>query len=476
MPNDKAYQNNLLTDRKGFEMALASVYTNLIANSLYGVEMKYGFLESLVGSYNPVNSSSHVYYRPYRHEYNHTTSEKFIEEIWSDLYKTINELNLILEKIENIENDRYYNLVKGEAIGLRAFCHFELLKLFGPVIVEEGLGSTAIPYRSAVVYEGTKFSTASEVIQLLQKDLEEAKSLLEEDQIRTVGRTADQNTFDYEQYNSLIDRRGTRMNYYAVVALQSLVAQWGGEKENAAKYAEELIAELKANSVIRMALPSELTSALNKRLPMESILSFIDQDFRTEVIKVLPIIGNPNSASTSPLLFPNYNWLGTSLYNSTAHGSTSDFRYKPGVWFQEDNEMSSRPYKLVKYHFDENYTLKSNAQLFEINILSLHRMYMVAAEYYAERDPQKAIDYLNLVRNARDIITNLQYSSSMTEELIKGFIFDELRKENIGEGMLFAEYKRLYKAIDRENAVQPSLERFKLPIPVNELMYNPQEN
>ncbi|MGE8378094.1 MAG: hypothetical protein ACN6PN_07080, partial [Sphingobacterium sp.] len=49
-PTDKAYEEDLLTDRSGFNAALAGVYETLNTDTLYGREMKYGFMESLVGS------------------------------------------------------------------------------------------------------------------------------------------------------------------------------------------------------------------------------------------------------------------------------------------------------------------------------------------------------------------------------------------------------------------------------------------
>ncbi|GHE35798.1 hypothetical protein [Sphingobacterium griseoflavum] len=56
-PTDKAYEEDLFTDRSGFNAALAGVYETLNTDTLYGREMKYGFMESLVGSYNVSNSA-----------------------------------------------------------------------------------------------------------------------------------------------------------------------------------------------------------------------------------------------------------------------------------------------------------------------------------------------------------------------------------------------------------------------------------
>ncbi|MFR7812353.1 MAG: RagB/SusD family nutrient uptake outer membrane protein [Butyricimonas faecihominis] len=72
------------------------------------------------------------YYRIKNFEYD--KAETIINNIWSQAYTTIANLNNILENIENKENilhPTYYNIIKGEALGLRAFLHFELLRMFG---------------------------------------------------------------------------------------------------------------------------------------------------------------------------------------------------------------------------------------------------------------------------------------------------------------------------------------------------------
>lgn len=99
---------------------------------------------------------------------------------------------------------------------------------------------------------------------------------------------------------------------------------------------------------------------------------------------------------------------------------------------------------------------------------------MIAAEEYAKSNPAKAMLYLNKVRAARGLTINLSFDASRTEGNIKNLIFEEVRKENISEGTMFAEYKRLFRAIPRSTPVAPSLAIFKLPIPADENLYNPQ--
>lgn len=470
-PSDKAYEEDLLTDRSGFSAALAGVYETMNTDTLYGREMKYGFMESLVGSYN-VTNSGHNYYRSFRYEYNYDIPKKTIANIWSKFYQCINQANIILANADRIKTDQNYNLIKGEAIGLRAFCHFQLLKLFGPAISNEGASAKAIPYRDAVAYSATKFSTAAEVITLLEKDLLEARALLEKDPIRSNARDANLNQFAYEHYNSLIDYRGIRMNYYAILALQAMVAQWKGDLIDAGRYAEELIAELKTTQSVRLTLSGEIAPGAYARMPMENIFALFSSKLGTLISLVFPQPDATISSSTSPFLFPNYTWLRTNLYNSTVHGSLNDARLTN--WFIQPN--TAYPWKLSKYLFDLK-RLPSDVNYrpaYENKVIGLHAIYMIAAESAASSNPTRAMEYLNIVRNSRNITTDLVLGADMTTQKLKDLIFDEMRKENIGEGYLFTEYKRLFRAIDRPALVSPKNEIFRLPIPDDELLYNPQ--
>lgn len=59
-----------------------------------------------------------------------------LQSTWNAVYKLILDCNVILENAEihrDVLSDRAYGVVKGEALALRAFLHFDMLRLFGPV-------------------------------------------------------------------------------------------------------------------------------------------------------------------------------------------------------------------------------------------------------------------------------------------------------------------------------------------------------
>lgn len=465
-PSNMAYETDLFEDRRGFEAALANVYVGLTSNNLYGRELKFGFIESLVAYYNQAYIlSSHRLFQASQYNYTHIDTEPFIENIWLESYNLINQCNIIISNLDKIKDDPYYNIIKGEAYGLRSFLHFELLKQFGPVIHVEGADASAIPYIDAVNFVTTKFSSAKDVMNLLLRDLQEAESALKNDPIISNPRDLNLNTNPFEVYNSLIDKRGERMNYFAVKALIAMVYQWKGDVQNAGVVAEEIIYEINEGPAFRLARNEDFTDVIqgDPKMNTENLFGLYQRDMRNKVIFYLPLITD-NIGVTDTYLYPNKTSM-ENLYANPNHGSTNDYRY---YWYN----ASSSYYKFVKYEeLELNANTIENSKFYETKMLTLHQVYMIAAESYADSDIAKSLSYFNTIREARGL-ANLS-STGLTSSVLKDYLFAEVRKESIGDGVLWYEYKRLYRNIDRDPVVTAQVGIFKFPIPAEELIFNP---
>ncbi|MBE8713968.1 RagB/SusD family nutrient uptake outer membrane protein [Sphingobacterium hungaricum] len=466
-PSNVAYEPDLFSTRSGFEAALANVYFGLTSTDLYGREMKYGFVETLVGYYK-ITSTSHELYEASQYNYLHSKVNPFLTNFWNESYNLINQCNIILQNLDNIKDDPYYNIIKGETLGLRSLIHFELLKYFGPCISVEGLSATAISYRDKVDYVATKFSSAQEFIDFLIRDLEEAELALQNDPVITNSRSANLNTNQYEQYNSLIDKRGERINYYGVKAMRAMVYQWKGDASKAGEIAEEIIAELKLSPTFRLTIDSDLNNPtglnVDIKMNMENLFGLYIRDLKTKATYYLPELAT-SVLESNYYIYPDPN-LGSSLYTEAPHGSTNDYRF--GKWFG----YNLAQWRFIKYDTSSlpvNNTEYSN--FYEIKMITLHQVYMIACESLVDTNLQKSIDYFNEVRVARSL-TALS-STGMTSDTLKEYLFKEVRKESIGDGNLFTTYKRMFRNIDREINVNASLSIFKFPIPTEELTYNP---
>ena len=127
---------------------------------------------------------------------------------------------------EVITTPGYYEIMKGEALGLRAFLHFDLLRMFGPVFAMEPQGK-AIPYRTVFSNEPTPVLPATEVVDACLADLHQADSLLWE---------ADHDIFVHDvNADPFLELRQFRMNRWAVKAMLARVYCYKGDEESKAK-------------------------------------------------------------------------------------------------------------------------------------------------------------------------------------------------------------------------------------------------
>ena len=113
------------------------------------------------------------------------------------------------------------DVVLGEALALRAYIHFDMLRLFQPpYLTEEGKTQKRIPYKTDFGMEFTG-------------DLERAEKLLKDTDPISSGKT----------YNTTVlkSERKYKMNYYAVKALQARVYLFKGEYKAAYDAAMEVI-------------------------------------------------------------------------------------------------------------------------------------------------------------------------------------------------------------------------------------------
>jgi len=112
---------------QGYYDAMYGVYATMASTTLYGENLSYGFLDKIgqmFGYLNSVNSDTEIL----KYDYTDQRVRSVIDNIWTTQYQTISYLNNIIANAEKTPlTDTNLNLVRGEAYGLRAFLHFDLL-------------------------------------------------------------------------------------------------------------------------------------------------------------------------------------------------------------------------------------------------------------------------------------------------------------------------------------------------------------
>ena len=465
-PKTEVKQDKMFETESGFKDALVGCYMLMGDASLYGRELTYTFLEVLAQQYEFVNT-----FNPYQNVklYSYSTSnvESMINGIWSKQYKVIANLNAILEYIEDekkILHPVNYANIKAQALGLRAFLHFDLLRMFGwgdLVNTPSNLDKLCIPYVTRYSKETTKQSTVREVLQYIHADLAVAEDLLAYNDVYHQ-KTQDE---DYELPNDdgFYDTPRGFFNYYAARATQARVYMWEGKYEAALERASFFTKSpspiswvnldrsvINATQTTRdLSFTTEHIFSLDRHNMYESLKDYVEQ-FKTQ---------SGINVSENNKYFFHTGARADELFEITAGGG-NDVRYNY-LYDQVDRQH----YLFLKLKEEPE---TQSASKNKMPMIRKPEMYYYAAECYNRlNEPKKAIQLLNEVRLARGLDIKDNLPETLTKDAIEQEITKEWRKEYIGEGQMFYYYKRLGLIIP--NATAEGDKAFILPLPRTEV-------
>ena len=461
-PKTEVKSDIMFESESGFKDAIVGCYILMSNSSMYGRELTTGFLDVIAQQYS-IDQNGGDYYRIKNFEYD--KAETIINNIWSQAYTTIANLNNILENIENKENilhPTYYNIIKGEALGLRAFLHFELLRMFGWGDVEnhpENQKKACIPYVKSYNKEITKQNTGEEVLQYIHKDLEEASVLLEKyDPWSTAKRDE---SYILPNDDKFYTNRMTRFNYWALQATLARVYMWEGNREKALSIVQNFInnrSQIKNLDWIK-------DQTINNEAEIERDLTFSTEHiFRLDVHKLydgLRDLIDPDYNSPNPnykLLFHTSEYA-QELFEIADHVGNSDYRYTRLY------TKTSSKYGIRKFYDMEKYKYPNMMPL-----IRMSEMYYMGAECLNQQGKTKdAVGLLNTVRRNRGIAEDKMIPEGITSKDLTKEIEKEWKKEFLGEGQMINFYKRLgYTKLP--NSSQLINEKvYVLPMPEDEI-------
>lgn len=396
----------------GFKSAITGIYGRMTKEDLYGQNLSFLFLERLAQRYdnNPQETE-----KDRRELYNYQftqTSKNQIADIWKGMYKDIANINNLLGYLEthgqNIKTPGYFELIKGEALGLRAFHYFDLLRMWGPVNYEKNQSVKVLPWRDRFTPDKVPLMRADSVVGHILADLKNAEELLKDDPM------------DYEHNGSepFIGYRQHRMNLYAVKALMARVYLWTGNREEARKKASEVLE--------KCGLTLVRDNQKDQTCFKETLfaLNMYDMEKKLE-----------GYFSTQPGLNPQHLWVSIKDVADVYEGNSigiNDIRYKGGYGFlkiENDQKAITRKYLV----------LSNGSNNEKIPLIRLSEMYYILAETLPLSE---AATPFNTVRNARGISRNhnLRFidENQRQEELKK-----EYQKDFYAEGQFFYYLKHI---------------------------------
>ena len=448
-PKSQIKEEDHFSREGGYKDQLTGIYTAMTTQQMYGLNMGIGFAEVLSHTYNIDPNGNWRYANDFN--YTETSSEGTIGTIWSSTYSAIANCNILLRNIENADpnifTDYNYHVYRGEALGLRAFLHFDLMRLFACAPSMNG-NAPGVPYVTEYSTEVVGQKSVNETMRMIVDDLEEARTELAYDTLTATG----------EYPNKDFDFKPNNFNYFACTLTLAKAYLWMGDTQNALRYAKELVDWTEA------PLWDHGFHWIDYTNMQQTNRNELDAAFTCEMVFRLVInewedIGNYyfKSAGGANALSPA-DATAEDIYEISL-GLGGDWRYTRG--FEQDGEK--RYNAKFWYNTGGDYN----------NIYPLLRMsepFYIAAECYKNSNPREAIRLLQVVRENRGLSAdNFPLDKNLTAEQIQNEIYKEYRKEFIGEhGELFFYYKRLNATEIKGSALRPGKGVYVLPIPSND--------
>lgn len=415
-PQAEKEEAEMFEKEVGFRNVLIGAYIRMKSNNLYGEDLTYGSIEMLAQHWTNTDDLG-KYLKAYNYE--QSVVETKINSFYGNLYKVIADVNGLLNNIDarkEMFEGNNFEIIKGEALAIRAFCHFDVLRLFGPIPTNLPEG-TILPYVTTVSIVPNRLVSYNDFTTKLLADLDEAERCLEGNDPILTASIKELSTLEVAQDDNFLCDRQMRMNYYAVCALKARVQLWLGNKNEALKYAQKVIDAKDPNGNVMFRLGSA-TDCANGDLIFSSEHIFNLNVYNLSDFK----ISAANTFYTNSTAL-KYFWAS----------ETTDIR-RGKMWKEVyDN------YWWTYYYYMTKYTQATNMPVWAKNSIPLFRlaeMYLIAMECGSI---QNANDLYKEVCIARDI-TPVTFGS--TEELSETLIL-EYNREFYGEGQAFYAYKRL---------------------------------
>lgn len=441
-PSEQKKKSEMFSKAEGFRNVLTGAYIRMKSNSLYGQEMVCGSIENLAQHWNYSSNTIGSYLNTYN--YRATVVEDAMAAVYNNLFKVVADVNGLLGDIDNGtlgEND--YNLIKGEALALRAFCHFDVLRLFGPMPTNPG-SERILPYVKEVINRPNTFLNYEQFTRELFNDIDEAEACLKKvdpilnNSIATLN-TPSQLTDNFYGYRQM------RMNYYAVCALKARAALWTGNKSQALEYARIVINATSPDGAKMFRL-----GTLNDCASGDKVLSS-EHIFNLKVADISSTLG----AGTT------YQKTQSQLRSQLYESGTTDIRFV-NMWnYVYDSYWWTYYNYFVKYVQSDNMpSLAKNV----IPLIRLYEMYLIAMECSSISEANSLYTEMTVARNAPALTIT-------TQEQLNELLIKEYNREFYGEGQAFYAYKRMAAEKIYFTNEQGSKDTYVVPLPVQESVY-----
>ena len=413
---------HMFQTEQGFKDALTQCYVGLAGDYLYGKYMSYGPIETMAQHWE---LQSNNWENLYQLDFTLDNARQIFELIYGEMYNVIVHANDVLRFLEKngavIESGQTRDVIEGEARAIRAFVHFDVLRLFGQMPFEPGK-TVRLGYAETVGKQEIPFLDFDSYVEKLLKDLDMAEALLAESDPLLVKSLA---TLDEtgENEDFFLDYRRFRFNLYAVKALKARVNLYLGRTEEAYRNALSVIqAKTKGGeNVISLSGSDDLEKEFYA-MPSESIMLLSKTDISTTMFST------------------NSYYISSSRKTMLFEGAlTGDIRIRT-VWGSESSGLGGAVPLFRKFLQPSSGTGTSSKDLRlkyqVIPLLRLAEMYLIAMETAPSESEANRL-YKDFMLSRQMLV-----SQDLSLEELRQEIEKQYRRELFGEGQMFFYYKR----------------------------------
>jgi hypothetical protein len=484
-PENEASQESVFSSVEGFHSALSGVYLGMGDIDLYGMHLTWHMVDYLAHYYASIPGSVDLYL--HTHQYDHANVSPYIQNIWDKQYNLIANCNNLLSKLDEYRanvDELNYQLIRGETLTLRAFLHFDLMRLFGKGnLSQRNVGTElTIPYVTEFKKEITPQPTYNEFFTLLEKDLREGIALLYGENGENCYRLTYDDPFfdeangrDYAYWTYFNYNTSPRIDYLTARAILARVLMWEGKSES---YQEVLDIAQEWIDTENDSFPDDwdwvISFYLSYNLYENYILS-MENIWHLKVNSLFSYVGDWLDASNPTATYQRIYLSQATAFeifenNSGNNTATSDYRFVYMLQPQGSGGLNYATLKMEQILDVTTATGNAKPTAGLIPLIGTSELYYYCAEVYMNQgNLGKAIEALNTVRQHRGISADLP--NTLTAGEVKAEILKEWRKEFVSLGQLFYFYKRWgVETVVGYSEPMTDLQ-YVLPIPDDEITY-----
>lgn len=448
-PKAVTTKDKMFTSELGFSSALMGLYLELQniympASIMMGGATEYMADNCLVAVAD--NSDPYLYYT---HRYTSTLIDSNLGTLFMEYYKVIANANELIDAMpgQKVVDKDEAAVIEGEALAIRAYCHFELLRLWGPVPTNVDATNKYLPYVTTVETAPYTYLTYDAYVQKIKDDFNKAITLLGPVDPITAYSNGTLNTSitAIKKYSTLFwYNRQKRFNVYGVKALLARLYLWTGDKDNAYKAAKEIVEVKNPDGTSKFTLGKQ-TDITNK-----------DYLFFAEHLVGLDITDWRDKTGAFSGRFPAYVNSPTNIV-SLLYNNETDMRLNL-LNLSYAYSFGQNVYGTLKY---SKFASTDYSSPKSIPLIRLSEMYLILMET-APLD--EANQYYKTFRSSRSAsytpFTEITRLREVEKEYVREFFSEG--------GESFFTYKRLNASSFLLSSESMSSDKYVLPIPSGE--------